>query len=220
MAVSGTHFIGPDSDGREHTYMKGSIDAVLERCRFFYISDESTPALDNATRSVIQSKAVGMEDKGLRVIALAYGLGAVDVIDGLGSNGQANLVFVGLQCMRDPPRKGVSDAIATLQAGGVQVVMITGDAEHTALSIARQIGLRVPSHGLDTVPNNRRTGCLTGRDIDPMSEAQLREHVQSVSVFARTTPRHKMAIVSAFKARGAVVAMTGDGGQIPLYSLV
>ena len=97
------------------------------------------------------------------------------------------------------------NGVAALRAGGVQVVMITGDAEETALSIARALGLRVGT--------GSNSGCLTGQAIDRLSKQQLREMVGSVSVFARTTPKHKMAIVEAFQSRGAVVAMTGDGGE-------
>jgi Ca2+-transporting ATPase len=117
-------------------------------------------------------------------------------------------VFVGFQAMLDPPRKGVADAIALLQSGGVQVVMITGDAEQTALSIAQKLGLRVGRGGSSSASS---AAYLTGKAIDQMTKAQLRERVGAVSVFARTTPRHKMAIVEAFQSRGAVVAMTGDG---------
>jgi P-type Ca2+ transporter type 2C len=112
-------------------------------------------------------------------------------------------------------------------------VMITGDAEQTALSIAGKLGLNVGpirghghsvglsverGHGRDTsvssvAPAGGNVHCLTGKAIDQMSEAQLKERVGSVSVFARTTPRHKMAIVKAFQSRGEVVAMTGDGGK-------
>jgi len=110
--------------------------------------------------------------------------------------------------MLDPPRKGVAEAISILQSGGVQVVMITGDAEQTALSIAQKLGLRVERVGSSFFGSS---ACLTGKAIDQMTKVQLRERVGAVSVFARTTPRHKMAIVEAFQARGAVVAMTGDG---------
>lgn len=224
MAVSGTH--GAASNGlavngqpRETYYIKGSIDAILERCKFYYVSDESTPALDAGTRNVILSKAQGTAARGLRVIALAYGYGPVESRSPASSASSSragtpstqpdrektNLVFAGFQAMLDPPRKGVADAIGLLQSGGVQVVMITGDAEETALSIARSLGLRV---GAGT---GGRSGCLTGQAIDRMSKQQLREVVGGVSVFARTTPKHKMAIVEAFQSRGAVVAMTGDG---------
>lgn len=204
---------------REMYYMKGSIDAVLERCKFYYVSDESTPALDVNTKSVILSKAQTTAARGLRVIAIAYGYTPSEASSSGPSTRSStpisfasekdkpkhtNLVFVGFQAMLDPPRKGVADAIGLLQTAGIQVVMITGDAEETALSIARALGLRVGARD--------SAACLTGQAIDGMSRAQLVERVGNVSVFARTTPKHKMAIVEAFQARGAVVAMTGDGG--------
>ncbi|KAK0241115.1 Ca-transporting ATPase [Armillaria nabsnona] len=219
MAVSGIHQ-DASSPGRELCYLKGSIDVVLDRCKFYYVNDESTPALDQKARNVILSKAKATASRGLRVVAMAYGYGSVDLTTTAAVNGNtmlpsapptrtsspapgsSNMVFVGFQAMLDPPRKGVSDSIALLQAGGVQVVMITGDAEETALSIARKLGLKVSSDG---------SGCLTGAAIDRMSKEMLMERVGHVSVFARTTPRHKMAIVRAFQARGKIVAMTGDG---------
>ncbi|CCM01016.1 uncharacterized protein FIBRA_03064 [Fibroporia radiculosa] len=217
MAISGVHnssasiVNGSASKDiiREMYYVKGSIEAILERCKFYYVSDDSTPSLDVNTRSIILMKAQATASRGLRVIAVAYGYGSAEAPSAarastaLPSNSpKNNLVFVGFQAMLDPPRKGVADAINLLQNGGVQVVMITGDAEETALSIARSLGLRVGS---------RNSGCLTGREIDRMNKTQLMERVGGVSVFARTTPKHKMAIVEAFQARGAVVAMTGDG---------
>lgn len=205
MAVSGIQTT--DTDTRERCLMKGSLESVLDRCKFYYVSEDSSPSLDTNLKAMILAKADEAADKGLRVIALAYGFGSVDAID----QSSPSFVFVGFQCMRDPPRLGVADAIAALQVGGVHVVMITGDAEHTAMAIARQLGMRLPSGG---------AGCLTGSDIDRMSVRQLSERLRSVSVFARTTPRHKMAIVEALQGRGDVVAMTGDGGrQSSLYGL-
>lgn len=251
MAVSGTH--SPDGlsssptasvasfavNGapREMYYIKGSIEAILERCRFYHISDDSTPGLDVTTRNLILTKAQSTASRGLRVIAMAYGYGSVDhpahassasashtmssspstrSSPPLSDREKTNLVFVGFQAMLDPPRKGIADSIALLQSGGVQVVMITGDAEQTALSIAQKLGMRVGRAGSGSTTSH----CLTGRAIDQMTKGQLRERVGSVSVFARTTPRHKMAIVEAFQARGAVVAMTGDGGALPCCLLV
>jgi P-type Ca2+ transporter type 2C len=230
MAVSGTHTVStnigntPSSvPGREMYYIKGSIDAILPRCKFYSVAEDSTPALDASRRSVITSKAQAAAACGLRVIAMAYGFGSVEAAESVSSlpsrasspslsatNGHADkekgahLVFAGFAAMLDPPRKGVADAVALLQGGGVQVVMITGDAEETALSIAKALGMRGAT--------NRNT-CLTGADLDQLSAAQLCERVGNVTVFARTSPKHKMAIVKAFQARGAVVAMTGDGGE-------
>jgi Ca2+-transporting ATPase len=203
MAVSGVHVNGFTDTAREIYYIKGSIETVLARCKFYYVSDESTPGLDAPTRSIITNKADSIAALGLRVVAMAYGYGSVESQN---NGASANLIFVGFQAMMDPPRKGVSDSIALLQSGGVQVVMITGDAEQTALSIARQLGLLVGSGS---------SGCLTGRQMDEMDDRTLRDKVGGVCVFARTTPRHKMRIVAAYQSRGAVVAMTGDGG---LYS--
>ena len=221
MAVSGVHEDGPthtiNGAPREIYYIKGSIEAILERCKFYYVNDESTPQLDANTRNVINTRAQTTASKGLRVIAMAYGYGPVESRSRSTSPNSStpgektNLVFVGFQAMLDPPRKGVADSIGLLQAGGVQVVMITGDSEQTALSIAQKLGLRVgrvAASGTEGVNSH----CLTGKAIDQMTKAQLKERVGSVSVFARTTPKHKMAIVEAFQARGAVVAMTGDGG--------
>ncbi|KAH9174469.1 calcium-transporting ATPase [Lactarius sanguifluus] len=244
MAVSGTHTTTGHTNlgasqlnnaAREVYYIKGSVDALLPRCKFYYVAEDSTPALDANMRSVIAGKAQAAAARGLRVLAMGYGYGSVEPATstqnstvpsrapspsasahmsssgssssssnglGFGEKEKAHLVFAGFAAMLDPPRKGVADAVALLQSGGVQVVMITGDAEETALSVARSLGLRGATGA---------GACLTGAALDRMSAAQLRERVGNVSVFARTSPKHKMAIVGAFQARGAVVAMTGDG---------
>lgn len=222
MAVSGTHASSNtnvshlNGSGRELYYIKGSINVLLPRCKFYHVAEGSTPLLDQNMRSGITSKAQAASTRGLRVLAMAYG--NADVIgpsrpsspmpnhttDYIDKDKSAHLVFAGFVAMYDPPRKGVADAISHLQRGGVQVVMITGDGEETALSIAKSLGLRGASN-----PNS----CLTGSALDRMTTVQLRERVGNVSVFARVSPKHKMAIVEAFQARGAVVAMTGDGGM-------
>ena len=232
MAISGVHEDGPVTNTnsriglggslpREMYYMKGSMEALLERCKFYYVNDESTPALDSHTRNVITTRANAAAARGLRVLAMAYGYGSanrsgtqtpqqgIGAMDGpsVNTSDRTNLVFVGYQAMLDPPRRGVADSIGLLQTGGVQIVMITGDAEATALSIAQSLGMRVGRTGGVASPAH----CLTGQAIDQMTKAQLKEKVANVSVFARTTPKHKMAIVEAFQARGKVVAMTGDG---------
>jgi Ca2+-transporting ATPase len=272
MAVSGVHedSANPNSNSsylrnpnpKEMYYIKGSIEAILPRCKFYFVNDESTPALDGNTRNVILTRANTTAARGLRVIAMAYGFGSAAATTpplriagsrtaspafGASINGttetslsttaaigdKTNLVFVGFQAMLDPPRKGVADSIGLLQAGGVHVVMITGDAEATALSIAQKLGMRVGRVGGSHESGRREQGspedqehrqisnvhCLTGKAIDGMTKAQLKERVGNVTVFARTTPKHKMAIVEAFQARGKVVAMTGDGGTFFLTIL-
>ena len=188
QSVSGVFAsISPD---RQTVFLSGALEAVLRQCRFYLRANNSTAALEPGMQKVIAGKAADLAASGLRVVAMAYGLDA------------DAMVFVGFQAMMDPPRPGVDEAISLLNTGGVQVVMITGDAEETALAIARQLGIKVSAGS---------KGCLTGREIDLLSQRQLTDRVANVSVFARTTPRHKMAIIEAFQTRGAVVAMTGDG---------
>ena len=220
MAVSGTHTTlsaTSSGNGNSHLvyYVKGSIDALLSRCKFYHVAEGSTPPLDPKVRSGIAAKAQAVATRGLRVIAMAYSSAegilpsrpstpsSNNAVDHTEKEKSAPLVFAGFVAMYDPPRKGVADSISLLQGSGVQVVMITGDAEETALSIAKSLGLRGATN-----PN----ACLTGAALDRMNASQLSERVGSVSVFARVSPKHKMAIVEAFQARGAVVAMTGDGG--------
>ncbi|KAF7782760.1 hypothetical protein Agabi119p4_2136 [Agaricus bisporus var. burnettii] len=240
MAVSGIHMDSTFSSSSEHLrppngtinansremyYIKGSIEIILDRCKFYYVNEESTPGLDEETRKAIMTKAQSTASRGLRVIAMAYGYGNIDSFHNssrsvsrasspIHTHGgeKDHLVFVGFAAMVDPPRKGVADSVGLLQAGGVHVVMITGDAEHTALAIAKDIGFRVGRqlHPLEGA-GQRYSGVLTGKAIDRLSKAQLKEIVGGISVFARTTPKHKMRIVEAFQSRGAVVAMTGDG---------
>ncbi|KAK4689295.1 P-type Ca2+ transporter type 2C, partial [Tremellales sp. Uapishka_1] len=193
-------------------YMKGAVENVLAKCRYYYVTDSSTPTLDAVTKTTILNRATEVSKKGLRVIAMAYGFPSLP-------NGkpasteepETNLVFVGFQGMMDPPRRGVAHAISSLHSAGVQIVMITGDSEPTALAIARELGLKVsPSSGNhDALPGS--SSCMLGSQVDLLNERELMEAVPSVTVFARTTPRHKMAIVKAWQQRGAVVAMTGDG---------
>ncbi|KAN0125537.1 P-type ATPase [Russula decolorans] len=220
MAISGTHTTSNanvshlNGPGRELYHIKGSMDVLLPRCKFYHVADGSTPLLDQNMRSGIASKAQAASTRGLRVLAMAYGNADAIVpsrpsspmpnntTDYVDKDKSAHLVFAGFVAMYDPPRKGVADAVAHLQRGGVQVIMITGDGEETALSIAKSLGLRGASN-----PN----GCLTGSALDRMTTVQLSERLGNVSVFARVSPKHKMSIVEAFQARGAVVAMTGDG---------
>ncbi|OCF61009.1 calcium-transporting P-type ATPase, PMR1-type [Kwoniella mangroviensis CBS 10435] len=200
MSVTGSLNAGSDM-----IYLKGAVEQVLSKCRYFYVTDSSTPSLDSATQRTILDRANEVSARGLRVIAMAYGF----------PKGEGNdLIFVGFQAMMDPPRKGVSHAVSALHNAGVQVVMITGDAEPTALAIAKQLGLKVNPSSSSGSPINPVAGassCMLGTQVDQLSERELIERVPSISVYARTTPRHKMAIVKAWQMRGAVVAMTGDG---------
>ncbi|GME39992.1 putative calcium-transporting p-type ATPase [Neofusicoccum parvum] len=115
------------------------------------------------------------------------------------------LAFAGLVGMNDPPRKGVDRSIRRLMAGGVKVIMITGDAETTAVAIGKKLGM--PIHQNSSIGPS----VLRGDELDQMSEEELSQAIATTTIFARTSPEHKMKIVRALQARGDVVAMTGDG---------
>ncbi|KAG0359029.1 High affinity Ca2+/Mn2+ P-type ATPase-like protein [Podila minutissima] len=171
-------------------YFKGAIEPVLERCTNFYRSEGHQMPLDIEAKDKVLAQANEMASHGLRVLAMAFG------------NDLERLTFVGIVAMHDPPRPGVEESIRTLVGSGVKVIMITGDADATALSIARRLGFPL---------NPGKSSCMTGAEIEAMTERQLQDAVGNISVFARTTPKHKLAIVSAFQAKGCIVAMTGDG---------
>ncbi|KAB5590661.1 hypothetical protein CTheo_5885 [Ceratobasidium theobromae] len=194
----------------------------------YHVADDATPPLEQGVRQTILSRAEQCAKSGLRVVGVGYahvpaGYSATEL--------PANLVFAGFEVMLDPPRKGVSEAVAQLHAGGVKVVMITGDAVQTALSIANSLGLRTSGvrastglgMGLDMgtrvgmggigmgIKSPAASSCLTGAEIDEMDDRALMERVSNVTVFVRTTLRHKMRIVKVYQCQGEIVAMTGDG---------
>ncbi|KAI8095979.1 PMR1-type calcium-transporting P-type ATPase [Thamnidium elegans] len=170
-------------------YIKGATEVIIDKCTTYYTSGYTRVPFTPALKESVVQHVAAMSSHGLRVLSTAFG------------ENENDLCYTGFLAVHDPPRPGVGDAIKKLIQGGVKVVMITGDAEATAMSIARRL----------CIPTNAKGSCLTGYDIENMSDRQLQEMIHTVSVFARTTPKHKLAIVRAFQETGAVVAMTGDG---------
>ncbi|KAI5304573.1 High affinity Ca2+/Mn2+ P-type ATPase-like protein [Ascosphaera pollenicola] len=212
--------IGGDSQSgpAEIAYIKGSVEEVLARCDACLVGNEKEAALDENRILTIKKAADEMAQEGLRVLAFASG---TTIQPSRSANNRMNtpdrfaksknhsdvytgLVFSGLVGMSDPPRKDVHKSIRQLMAGGVRVIMITGDAEATAIAIATKLGIVV-----NTSRNTRAV--LRGDEIDQMSTDELAQSITNTSIFARTSPDHKMKIVRALQLRGDVVAMTGDG---------
>ncbi|KAF3072096.1 Calcium-transporting ATPase 1 [Trichoderma lentiforme] len=218
---------------REYAYMKGSIEKVLAACDTYMEKDGREIVLDNARRQEALAAADAMASKGLRVLAFASGPvprssrarssaadtrsntpgdGASSPVIPLGSDDTyKGLAFAGLVGMRDPPRPGVERSIRRLMRGGVRVIMITGDAETTALAIGRQLGMNVAIPSAHLPGQNEVKAVLRGDEIDRMSDGDLAEAMQHTTIFARTNPDHKMKIIRALQSRGDIVAMTGDG---------
>ncbi len=171
------------SEGRV-THVKGAPERVLRMCAGIALQDW-------------HERADALARRGLRVLALAE-RSETDTRIGA-STLEGSLTFLGLVGLIDPPRPEAIAAVAECRAAGIRVKMITGDHAGTATAIAAQIGLENP----------RRV--LTGADLDRLDDAQLALEVASVDVFARTTPEHKLRLVTALQANGLSVAMTGDG---------
>lgn len=223
--------IGADSKSdKEFAYMKGSIEKVLAACDTYVDGDGREIVLDSSRREEAMRAAESMAAKGLRVIAFASGPvrssrnkstagGARNGTPGSdgasstppGEDAYKGLAFAGLVGMSDPPRPGVGRSIRRLMRGGVKVIMITGDAETTALAIGKQLGMNVAIPSAHAKGQSTVKPVLRGDEVDEMSEFDLAQAMEHTTIFARTNPDHKMKIIRALQSRGDIVAMTGDG---------
>lgn len=178
---------------------KGAPDVLLKRCSHILINGQAV-AMTDAHRSQIHAGNKSMADKALRVLALAYRDEAAIPGSMDSDTVEQNLTFIGLVGMIDPPREEVKEAVRVCREAGIRPVMITGDHRDTAAAIAKQ--LRIIED---------ETGVITGAELDQISEADFADKVTQYSVYARVSPEHKVRIVQAWKKRGKIVAMTGDG---------
>lgn len=211
--------------GSDVAYIKGALEEVLKRCDTYLTKEGREVILDETRRQQATNAADIMAEEGLRVIGFASGQcskrnGSVSrsstsrlVVEDAVSrptkqndeNSYTGLCFAGMVGMSDPPRKDVHKSIRRLMAGGVKVIMITGDAEATAIAIAKKLGMPIDTNSIGARP------ALKGEDVDRMTEQELAQAMVKTSIFARTSPEHKMKIIRALQSRGDVVAMTGDG---------
>ena len=205
------------SSGSEVSYIKGAIERVLDRCDTYVNAQGKEVNLDQSRKQEVLRAADSMAQEGLRVLGFASGSPRKKASSGASTPAASSasamgddehyrgLVFAGLVGMSDPPRKGVEKAIRRLMAGKVKVIMITGDAETTAVAIGKNLGMSVnPNSALGR-------SVIRGDELDQMSDEELSQAIATTSIFARTSPEHKMKIIRALQARGDVVAMTGDG---------
>ena len=180
-------------------YTKGAPDALLSRCTH-YAEDGKILPMTDAKRQEILNSNKAMADRALRVLAVAKR----DWMEKPENNApeylERDLVFLGLTGMIDPIRPEVKAAIAECRGAGIRAVMITGDHRDTAVAIAKELGIITDE-----------SQAVTGAELDRLSDEQLRRKVTEYGVYARVQPEHKTRIVQAWKARGAVTAMTGDG---------
>ena len=180
-------------------YTKGAPDVVLRQCTT-YLEEGKVHPMTEAKRSELLVRNKGMADRALRVLAAAQRLWPEQPASHEPEFLEQELCFVGLTGMIDPVRPEVQAAIAECRRAGVRPVMITGDHKDTAVAIAKQLQI------IDDASQ-----AVTGAELDALSDEELAEAVEHYGVYARVQPEHKSRIVSAWRSKGAVTAMTGDG---------
>ena len=176
---------------------KGALDVLLGRTVSIRTSSEIRP-ISEADKEEILACNLRFSENGLRVLAFAYK--ETDEEDILELDDESGYTFLGLVSMMDPPREESKAAVADARRAGIKTVMITGDHKITATAIAKQIGIF-----------EKGDMALTGAELDELTEEELGEKVENISVYARVSPENKIRIVNAWQAKGHVTAMTGDG---------
>ena len=188
--------LNEEGDGKYRVHTKGAIDNILIRADKILL-DGKIIELTEEMKEKILKVATEMSDDALRVLGVAFK--DVDtVIDP--EEMEKELVVVGIVGMIDPPRTEVKDSITEAKNAGITPIMITGDHKNTAVAIAKELGIATDI-----------SQSLTGAEIDELSDKEFSENIGKYRVFARVSPEHKVKIVRAFKEKGNIVSMTGDG---------
>ncbi len=181
--------------GKPTMLTKGAVDVLLGRC----IQIRTGEGIRDITKEdveVIQEQNKYFSENGLRVLAFAYR----ETEDTMCLEAEKDLIFLGLISMMDPPRPESMQAVADAKSAGIRPVMITGDHKITATAIAKQIGIF-----------EEGDIAVTGMELDAMSDEELDEKIEKISVYGRVSPENKIRIVDAWQRKGRIVAMTGDG---------
>jgi len=189
-----------DAPGRAVLFCKGAPDLLLARCSHERVGVADVE-LSPARRAGIQAGIDALAGEALRTLGLAGRVMDPGDVEALHPGHEQAFVWLGVVGMIDPPREEAREAVATAHAAGVRVLMITGDHPRSAIAIARELG----------IADANDTDAVTGAGLDLLDDAALREIAARRHVFARTSPEHKLKLVRALKAGGAIVAMTGDG---------
>lgn len=180
-------------------YVKGAPDVLLQRCTHRLTVDGLVIHLDEESRATILTANEAFAREALRVLALSR-RPLQRVPDEFRSEHlEHDLIWLGLAAMKDPLRAEAKEAVRACNQAGIRTVMITGDHKETALAIARELGIA------------NRHGSLSGVEMDHLSDAALTARVEQIAVYSRVSASHKLRVVKAWQARGAIVAMTGDG---------
>lgn len=188
--------LNEETDGKYRVHTKGAIDNILLRADKILL-DGKIVVLTEEMKEKILKVATEMSDDALRVLGVAFK--DVDTVIAP-EEMEKELVVVGIVGMIDPPRTEVKDSITEAKNAGITPIMITGDHKNTAVAIAKELGIATDI-----------SQSLTGAEIDELSDKEFSENIGKYKVFARVSPEHKVKIVRAFKQKGNIVSMTGDG---------
>lgn len=179
---------------RVHT--KGALDNILKISKNALINGKIVPLTDDMKADYMEA-AEEMSDEALRVLGAAYKDTSSIITP---EEMEKDLTVIGFVGMIDPPRLEVKDSIREAKTAGITSIMITGDHKNTAVAIAKELGIA-----------ESKEQCLTGSQIDELSDEEFAEKISNYRVFARVSPEHKVKIVKAFRSHGNIVSMTGDG---------
>ena len=188
-----------DLGGSFIQYTKGAPDEVLKRCTSYVENGEVKPMTSEKMEQILTANKQ-MADRALRVLAAAKRDWSARPADNTPENLEQDLTFIGLTGMIDPVRPEVKAAIEECCSAGIRPVMITGDHKDTAVAIAKELGIITDA-----------SQAITGAELDKIPDSEISEAVKRYSVYARVQPEHKVRIVNAWRANGAITAMTGDG---------
>lgn len=182
-------------DGKPYVLTKGALDVILERC-VKIATPQGERDITDEDKEAILNRNQKFSENGLRVLTFAY----KNTDETLSIETEYGFTFLGLVSMIDPPREESKQAVADAIRAGIKPVMITGDHKITATAIAKQIGIF-------------REGdiSVTGMELDAMTDEELDEKIEKISVYARVSPENKIRIVEAWQRKGNIVSMTGDG---------
>lgn len=180
-------------------YTKGAPDVVLSRCTTALVNGKQVPMTEKIFNSVLSDNKA-MADEALRVLCVAMRVYNEMPESQEPSFLEKDLCYIGIAGMIDPVRPEVVDAIVEAKEAGIRPVMITGDHKDTAVAIAKQLGIA-----------DSADAAITGAELDKLSDEELNNQIENYSVYARVQPEHKVRIVNAWKNKGMVTAMTGDG---------
>lgn len=185
--------------GKVVSFTKGAPDILIGKSKSIYIDGQIVPFTDELKKKVLDVNS-SFAKEALRVLSMAFRQYDSLPSEITSETVENDLIFVGLMGMIDPPREEAKEAITKCKHAGIHTVMITGDYKDTAFAIAKQLGMA-----------ETEDQAIMGHDLDKYSDEELKEVVKQKRVYARVSPEHKVKIVTALKANGEIVAMTGDG---------